>query len=197
MLKVGLTGGLGSGKSTASKFFNSLGAYVLDADSTAKNLIESSNEVKNELIKEFGTDIMDANSNVDKKKLARVAFQDEFHQLALNSIIHPHVFKKIDSTFEKIQQQNKHNCFVVDAALIYESGADTHMDYVIVITSLLRYRTERVMSRNNITRDDFLKRVSLQWPDEDKEHMADYIIQNNSDLNNLERESKKIFDSII
>ena len=107
------------------------------------------------------------------------------------------VFKKIDSTFEKIQQQNKHNCFVVDAALIYESGADTHMDYIIVITSLLRYRTERVMSRNNMTRDDFLKRVSLQWPDEDKEHMADYIIQNNSDLNNLERESKKIFDSII
>ena len=135
--------------------------------------------------------------NIDKQKLARVAFQDEFHQLALNSIIHPHVFKKIDSTFEKIQQQNKHNCFVVDAALIYESGADTHMDYVIVITSLLRYRTERVMSRNNMTRDDFLKRVSLQWPDEDKEHMADYIIQNNSDLNNLERESKKIFDSII
>ena len=74
-------------------------------------------------------------------------------------------------SFEKIQQQNKHNCFVVDAALIYESGADTHMDYVIVITSLLRYRTERVMSRNNMTRDDFLKRVSLQWPDEDKEHI--------------------------
>ena len=66
-----------------------------------------------------------------------------------------------------------------------------------VITSLLRYRTERVMSRNNMTRDDFLKRVSLQWPDEHKEHMADYIIQNNSDLNNLEIESKKIFDSII
>ena len=73
MLKVGLTGGLGSGKSTASKFFNSLGAYVLDADSTAKNLIESSNEVQNELIKEFGTDIMDANSNIDKKASTRLS----------------------------------------------------------------------------------------------------------------------------
>ena len=133
----------------------------------------------------------------DKKKLARIDFQDEFHQLALNSIIHPHVFRRIDTTFEKIKSENKHSCFVVDAALIYESGADTHMDYIIVITSLLRYRTERVMSRNNMTRDDFLKRVSLQWPDEDKEHMADYVIQNNSDLNKLEKESKKIFDSII
>ena len=86
MLKVGLTGGLGSGKSTASKFFNNLGAFILDADNAAKKLIESSKEVKNELIKEFGTDIMDANSNVDKKKLARVAFQDEDHQQRLNCV---------------------------------------------------------------------------------------------------------------
>ena len=194
MLKIGLTGGIGSGKSEVSKFFQAWGAYIFDADKEAKHIINTDESAQKEIIKEFGSDVIDADQNIDKQKLARVAFQDEFHQLALNSIIHPHVFKKIDSTFEKIQQQNKHNCFVVDAALIYESGADTHMDYVIVITSLLRYRTERVMSRNNMTRDDFLKRVSLQWPDEDKEHMADYIIQNNSDLNNLEIESKKIFD---
>ena len=197
MLKIGLTGGIGSGKSEVSKFFQAWGAYIFDADKEAKHIINTDESAQKEIIKEFGSDVIDADQNIDKQKLARVAFQDEFHQLALNSIIHPHVFKKIDSTFEKIQQRNKHNCFVVDAALIYESGADTHMDYVIVITSLLRYRTERVMSRNNMTRDDFLKRVSLQWPDEDKEHMADYIIQNNSDLNNLEIESKKIFDSII
>ena len=70
------------------------------------------------------------------------------------------------------------------------------MDYVIVVTSLLRYRTERVMSRQNITRDDFMKRVTLQWSDEDKEHLADFIIQNNSDLKNLEKESKNIFESL-
>ena len=172
MLKIGLTGGIGSGKSEVSKFFQAWGAYIFDADKEAKHIINTDESAQKEIIKEFGSDVIDADQNIDKQKLARVAFQDEFHQLALNSIIHPHVFKKIDSTFEKIQQQNKHNCFVVDAALIYESGADTHMDYVIVITSLLRYRTERVMSRNNMTRDDFLKRVSLQWSDEDKEHMA-------------------------
>ena len=90
--------------------------------------------------------------------------------------------------------KNKHSCFVIDAALIYESGADTHMDYVIVITSLLRYRTERVMSRNNITRDDFLKRVSLQWPDEDKVHMADFVIHNNSTEEKLSDEARNVFD---
>ena len=197
MLKIGLTGGIGSGKSEVSKFFQAWGAYIFDADREAKHIIDKDKSAQKEIVKEFGSDVIDANQNIDKQKLARIAFQDEFHQLALNSVIHPYVFKKIDSTFEEIQQKNNHNCFVVDAALIYESGADTHMDYVIVITSLLRYRTERVMSRNNITREDFLKRVSLQWSDEDKEHMADYVIQNNSDLNKLKKESKKIFDLII
>jgi dephospho-CoA kinase len=196
MLKVGLTGGIGSGKSEVSKFFHKWGAFILDADKEAKKIIDKNEKAQQEIIKEFGSDVINIDNKIDKQKLARVAFQDEFHQLNLNSIIHPYVFKKIDETFDKIKLDNKHKIFVVDAALIYESGADTHMDYVIVVTSLLRYRTERVMSRQNITRDDFMKRVSLQWSDGDKEHLADFIIQNNSDLKNLEKESKNIFKSL-
>jgi len=196
MLKVGLTGGIGSGKSEVSKFFHKWGAFILDADKEAKKIIDKNEKAQQEIIKEFGSDVINIDNKIDKQKLARVAFQDEFHQLNLNSIIHPYVFKKIDETFDKIKLDNKHKIFVVDAALIYESGADTHMDYVIVVTSLLRYRTERVMSRQNITRDDFMKRVALQWSDGDKEHLADFIIQNNSDLKSLEKESKNIFESL-
>ena len=196
MLKVGLTGGIGSGKSEVSKFFHKWGSFILDADKEAKKIIDKNEKAQQEIIKEFGSDVINIDNKIDKQKLARVAFQDEFHQLNLNSIIHPYVFKKIDETFDKIKLDNKHKIFVVDAALIYESGADTHMDYVIVVTSLLRYRTERVMSRQNITRDDFMKRVALQWSDGDKEHLADFIIQNNSDLKSLEKESKKIFESL-
>ena len=196
MLKIGLTGGIGSGKSEVSQFFNTWGACIFDADKEAKHIINNNKIAQQEIIKEFGSDVINTNNIIDKRKLARVAFQDEFHQLQLNSIIHPYVFKKIDETFDKIKLDKKYKIFVVDAALIYESGADTHMDYVIVVTSLLRYRTERVMSRHNITRDDFMKRFALQWSDEDKEHMADFIIQNNSDLKKLEKESKKIFESL-
>ena len=196
MLKIGLTGGIGSGKSEVSKFFRSWGAFIFDADKEAKIIIDKNKQAQQEIINEFGSDVINAENIIDKKKLARIAFQDEFHQLQLNSIIHPFVFKKIDETFEKIKLNKKYKCFFVDAALIYESGADTHMDYVIVVTSLLRFRTERVMSRGNISRDDFMKRVSLQWSDEDKEHMADFTIQNNSDLKGLEKESKKTFDLI-
>ena len=196
MLKVGLTGGIGSGKSEVSKFFHKWGGFIFDADKEAKNIIDKNEKAQQEIIREFGSDVINIDNKIDKQKLARVAFQDEFHQLNLNSIIHPYVFKKIDETFDKIKLDNKHKIFVVDAALIYESGADTHMDYVIVVTSLLRYRTERVMSRQNITRDDFMKRVALQWSDEDKEHLADFIIQNNSDLKSLEKKSKNIFESL-
>jgi len=197
MLKIGLTGGIGSGKSEVSNFLRSWGAYIFDADKEAKYIINNNIDAQKEIIKEFGSDVIDTNQNINKKKLARIAFQDEFHQQTLNSIVHPYVFKKIDTSFEKIKIENNYNCFVVDAALIYESGAETHMDYVVVISSLLSYRTERVMSKNYITREDFLKRVSLQWSDEDKESMADYIIKNNSDLENLEKETKKIFNTLL
>jgi len=197
MLKVGLTGGIGSGKSEVSKFFNTWNAFIFDADKEAKNIIENNEIAQQEIIKEFGSDVINADKIIDKQKLARIAFQDDFHQLQLNSIIHPYVFKRIDEIFDKIKLEDNYKIFIVDAALIYESGSDTHMDYVIVVTSLLRYRTERVMSRGNITREDFMKRVALQWSDEDKESMADFIIQNNSDLKSLEKESKRVLGSLL
>ena len=96
MLKVGLTGGIGSGKSTASKFFEKLGAFILDADKEAKNLLEKNEIVQHEVISEFGTDIINTTGKVDKNKLARVAFQDVDHQRRLNSVVHPYIYDLID-----------------------------------------------------------------------------------------------------
>ena len=197
MLKVGLTGGLGSGKSTASKFFNSLGAYILDADSTAKNLIEKSEDVKNELIKEFGTDIMDANSNVDKTKLARVAFQDEEHQQRLNYVVHPHIHNAIDKCFNEIHDQNNYKLFIVDAALIYESGYDAHLDYVIVVTAQLKHRMERALNRNTLSRDEILKRIDFQWPEEEKTSLADFVIHNDGTEAELSDQITKLFKELV
>ena len=197
MLKVGLTGGVGSGKSELSRFFSKWGAYIFDADKEAKIIIDTKESVQKEIIAEFDTNILNAENIIDRKKLARIAFQDEGHQLRLNSIMHPYVFQEIDKQFDNVSSANKHKIFVVDAALIYESGADTHMDFVIVITSLLRFRAERAMGRGNMTREDFMKRVDLQWTDEDKAHMADYIISNNNSLEDLKKDARKIFDKLI
>ena len=197
MLKVGLTGGLGSGKSTASKFFNNLGAFILDADNAAKKLIESSKKVKNELIKEFGTDIMDANSNVDKKKLARIAFQDEDHQQRLNYVVHPHIHNAIDKSFNEILDQNNHKLFIVDAALIYESGYDAHLDYVIVVTAQLKHRMERALNRNTLTREEILKRIEFQWPEEDKTGLADFVIHNDGTEAELNDQIVELFKKLV
>ena len=197
MLKVGLTGGIGCGKSELSRFFSKWGAYIFDADKESKIIIDTKETVQKEIIAEFDTNILNAENKIDRKKLARIAFQDEGHQLRLNSIMHPYVFQEIDKQFDNVSSANKHKIFVVDAALIYESGADTPMDLVIVITSLLRFRAERAMGRGNMTREDFMKRVDLQWTDEDKAHMADYIISNNNSLEDLKKDARKIFDKLI
>ena len=180
MLRVALTGGIGTGKSTASKILNELGAFIFDADKEAKNILKNNETVKSELIAEFGTDIMSGDENIDNNKLARIAFQDQDHQLRLNSIIHPYVFQEIDKNFDDVLEKSTYDIFVVDAALIYESGADTHMDYVIVITALLKVRMERALQRETLTRDEILKRMDLQWPEEEKIALADFVIHNDS-----------------
>ena len=196
MLKVGLTGGIGSGKSSVSSLFEEWGAYVFDADTIAKDTLNTNETAQGEIIAEFGTDVLNRDGKIEKSKLARIAFQDEDHQLRLNAIIHPYVFAKIDSSFDKIMEKGDHDIFCIDAALIYESAADTHMDYVVVVTSLLRLRTERVMSRGRMTREEFLRRIDLQWPDEDKVNMADFVIHNNGTKEGLVNESKKVYDLI-
>ena len=193
MLKVGLTGGIGSGKSSVSTLFNTWGAYIFDADSSAKEIL-SKNEIDKSSDDHYkNLSILGISGQIEKSKLARIAFQNEDHQLRLNTIIHPYVFTEIDSKFDEVLVAGKHDIFVVDAALIYESGADMHMDYVIVVTSHLKLRTERVMTRGSLTRDEFLRRLELQWSDEDKVHMADFVIHNNGTEDDLLKEAKKVY----
>ncbi|MBC8345833.1 MAG: dephospho-CoA kinase [Candidatus Marinimicrobia bacterium] len=193
MLKVGLTGGIGSGKSTASRYFESLGAFVLDADEEAKKLITTNETVQHELISEFGTDIIDGTGRVDKKKLARVAFQDEDHQQRLNSVVHPYIFDLIDKKFNRVLNDKKHGVFIVDAALIYETGFDAHLDYVIVVTAHLKNRMERALGRETLSREEILKRVEFQWPEEEKVNMADFVVHNDG----TETELQKNIESLI
>ena len=197
MLKIGLTGGIGSGKSSVSTLLKEWGAYIFDADTVGKDILAKDTTAQSEIIAEFGTDVLGADEKIDKKKLSRIAFQDEDHQLRLNTIVHPYVFREIDSDYDAILGKGKYDIFIVDAALIYESGANTHMDYIIVVTSHLKLRTERVLSLGQLSRDEFFKRMELQWPDETKVHMADFVIHNNGTPIDLEKETKMVFDKLI
>ena len=197
MLKVGLTGGIGSGKSTASKFFEKLGAFILDADKEAKNLLEKNEIVQHEVISEFGTDIINATGKVDKNKLARVAFQDVDHQRRLNSVVHPYIYDLIDKTFDKVLSDGKYAVFIIEAAMIYESGYDIHLDYIIVITAQLKNRMERALARKTLTREEILKRIEFQWPEEEKVGMADFVIHNDGTEKELNDNIKSLIKKLI
>ena len=197
MLRVALTGGIGTGKSTASKILNELGAFIFDADKEAKNILKNNETIQSELIAEFGTDIMSGDEKIDNNKLARIAFQDQDHQLRLNSIIHPYVFQEIDKNFDDVLEKGTYDIFVVDAALIYESGADTHMDYIIVITAFLKVRMERALQRETLTRDEILKRMDLQWPEEEKIALADFVIHNDSTEEEFRESITNIYNQLV
>jgi len=197
MLKVGLTGGIGCGKSTVSSVMAELGAYIFEADDEAKKMITENSTVQSELIAEFGTDIMGAGNVMDLQKLGRIALQDEDHQMRLNSVVHPYIYNLIDDQFNKISEKNKHSMFVVDAALIYESGYDQHLDYVIVITALMKNRMERTIARGTLTRQQILQRIDLQWSEEEKTGLADFVIHNDSTQEDLQKEITEIYNRIV
>jgi len=197
MLRVGLTGGIGSGKSTASQHFSSLGAYVINTDEEAKNLISTNETVQNELIAEFGTDIIDGTGNVNKKKLGRIAFQDQDHQQRLNSVVHPYIYNLIDKEFNQVLNVGKHDIFIVDGALIFESGYDVHLDYVIVVTAQLKNRMERALGRETLSREEILKRIEFQWPEKEKVNLADFVIHNDGTEKELHKNIEGLVKKLI
>jgi dephospho-CoA kinase len=197
MLRVGLTGGIGSGKSTASNFFEAFGSFVINADEEAKKLMSSNETVQHELIAEFGTDIIDVSGQINKAKLAKIAFQDEDHQQTLNSVIHPYIYDLIDNQFNRVLKNGKFDIFIVDGALIFESGYDVHMDYIIVVTALLKNRIERALGRKTLSRDEILKRINLQWSEEEKVNLADFVIHNDGSEEDLKNNVKSLIEKLI
>ena len=197
MLRVGLTGGIGSGKSTASNFFELFGSFVINADEEAKKILSSNETVQHELISEFGTDIIDVSGEINKAKLARVAFQDEDHQQRLNSVIHPYIYNSIDDHFNDVLKDGKFDIFIVDGALIFESGYDVHMDYIVVVTALLKNRMERALARQTLSREEILKRIELQWPEEEKVNIADFVIHNDGSEEDLKNNVKILIEKLI
>ena len=197
MLKVGVTGGIGTGKSVASNRMAQLGAFVFDADAEAKEILRTNQNVQTDLIEEFGTDILNPDGTINEKKLAVTAFANEENQAVLNAIIHPYVFEAIDKKFDELEKQSKTSVFIVDAALIYESGLDQRIDYVIVVTAHYGVRMQRAIQRGRLDRREIQKRMDLQLPEESKIGMSDYVIDNNGTEEDLIKQVDDIYKALI
>lgn len=174
---AGITGGIGSGKSTAAKFFEELGIPVYNSDTRAKLIQNENSEVKAKIIAAFGEEAYDENG-LNKAYLSKQVFQDNEKLKVLNSIVHPAVFKDFEAW--KIAQQTP--IVMKEAAILIESGSYKDCDMVISVMVDIEKRIARTMERDGLTREDILARINHQITDEERITKSDFIIDNNGDL---------------
>ncbi len=190
---IGITGAIGSGKSTAANFLKKkVNAYYFDADLEAKNHLMSSAKTQEKIIAAFGRKKIMKNDSFNLQLLASVAFKNKINQKLLNQIIWPEVYLLIKSTIIYAKKNNFKN-FIVDAALLIEANFNHLFNYIILITAPEKIRIERALKRNNLSLNQIKKRNMLQWPDEIKEKYANYVIENNKSISDLQKKLTKIF----
>lgn len=175
-IKVGITGGIGSGKSTVCKIFKLIGIPVFEADKVAKNLINSDEKIRNELIQLFGDNIYDSNKKLNKKMLADLIFNDESLLEKVNNLVHPAVRNEFILWHQK--QNSKYT--VHEAAILFESGFYKMMDFTILVSAPEITRIERVVKRDKIKPELVESRISKQWNDEDKRKLASIELVNDN-----------------
>jgi dephospho-CoA kinase len=174
MLRIGLTGGIGSGKSTVAKIFEVLGIPVYYADEEAKNLMNEDEKLRAKIIAEFGNEVY-ASGKLDRGYLSSIVFNNPAKLELLNSIVHPAIIAAADNW---LQQQTTPYA-LKEAALIIESGAHEHLDKVIGVFAPKAIRINRVMKRDNATREEVMARLNKQLDETIKMKLCDYIITNN------------------
>lgn len=177
-LRVGITGGIGGGKSTVCRFFASLGRAVLSADEIGKELTEKNDEIKSLIRKTFGGAVFLPGGLVNRKALASIVFNDPSSRRKLDAIIHPQVFAAIDDALDKLSPSKRSPYVIIEAALIYESGMDERLDYVVVVNAEEEARIKRVMKRDSVTQEAILARIRSQMDVKTKLELADFSISN-------------------
>ncbi len=175
MLKIGITGGIGSGKTTVAKVFEQLGVPIYYADFWAKEIMNTEPLVKERLKELFGKDIYDSEGKANRKEIAEQVFKDKTKLNELNSVIHPAVWLHGENW---LKQHADKPYILKEAAILFESGGNKGLDKVIMISAPKDLRIERVMKRDNVTREEVEARMANQWDDEKKIALSDLVIVN-------------------
>lgn len=172
-LKIGITGGIGSGKTFICRLFQMLGAPVYNADEEAKKLMNTDSRIREKLVAQFGQAVY-KDGQLDRAFLARVVFSDAQKLQILNSIVHPIVIQEAKDWAAR--QKTRYS--LKEAALLFESGSYKELDYTILVTAPLDLRVQRVMHRDGMTEQQVRERISKQLSDEEKLQLADFVIVN-------------------
>lgn len=189
---IGLTGGIGSGKSTIAHFFVELGVPVYIADSEAKKIMDYP-EIIQEVQAIFDENVTGENGKLDRKKIASVVFNNPEKLKQLNTVIHP----KVNEDFKNWLEKHKNHPYIIkEVAIIFETNSEKQFDKIILVTAPEKTRIERVMKRDNISEEAVLERMKNQLPDSEKREKSDFIIIN-TNLKSSKNHVKKLHKELI
>ena len=196
MLIVGLTGGVATGKTAVSEVLEEEGAYIIDADQIARELVEPHGPAWNELVRAFGKKILGGDESIDRKKLADMIFVDPNQRKRLNQILHPLITEEINRRTREIGQKNPEAIVVIDAPLLIEVGYHRRVDKVMVVVSIRAEQIERLKVRDGINSEEVLRILSSQMPVEEKVTYADFVIRNEGSLAEVRERAKEVFGEL-
>jgi len=191
--KIGLTGGIGAGKSTVSNRLRMLGAHIIDADAISRNALSTHGPCYDAVIALFGTQIIREDDSIDRAMVADLIFSDETKRLALNDIVHPYVLGTMHQECNEIIAANPDALVIFDIPLLIECGAYQDMDCNLVVTTPDEIRVERICKRNHTTKEEAWARIQSQIPQEEQCLYADYIIDNGGTLEELYQRVDEIY----
>ncbi|HEX7072334.1 MAG TPA: dephospho-CoA kinase [Rhodothermales bacterium] len=195
MKTLGLTGGIGSGKSTAAAMLRELGAHVFDADLEARRIMETDADVRREIFEVFGDEAYDDAGMLNRPFIASMAFQDEAILARLNAIVHPRVHAAFEDRRRELEGSGV-PLLVHEAALIYESGGERHLDAVAVVDAPEETRIQRAIDRGGATREQIVARMRRQLPSEDLRRRADYVLDNSGSLDHLRTQVERLYRTL-
>jgi dephospho-CoA kinase len=201
VLRVGLTGGMGCGKTTVAEMLSRLGAHVLLADTLAHELMQPGSAQYQEIVRRFGQRILKSDGGIDRPKLAALAFAPNAPRIAeLNAILHPAVMERQKQWMDQIEAADPKAVAVVEAALLLEAGGDKYFDKIVVVSCQPELKPNRVAQRLRISesqaRAELERRSAAQWSDEKKAAAADYIIENSGSREQTEAQVAKLFEEL-
>ncbi len=192
MLKVGLTGNLGCGKSTVAKMFKELSLYVFDADEIIRGFYEEKGEVYRKLVEAFGDSILDSEGNIDRKKLSSVVFMDREKLRLLENITHRALYEKLEKDFKRLPEDT---VVIVEATLLIEKGTYKDYDKLIVVYAPYEICKRRAILKG-ISEEDFERRWAHQMPIEEKLKYADFIIDNSGSIEETKEQVKRVYQEL-
>jgi len=196
MLKVGLTGSIGVGKSFVTSVFAELGCRVLDADSTAREVVGLGTPGLRAVADAFGSDILSPDGTLDRARLGALVFSDEEKRLRLNSILHPFIIAVQNEQLGEWEKEDPHAIAVVDAALMIESGGYSRFDKLIVVHCRTEIQIQRLMARNAISNEEAERRIAAQMPQDEKKRYADFLIDTSSGFQDTRRRTEEVFGQL-